>query len=174
MQTWAHGVVQILLPDQLSPVWSCWIQSISLRSSLQWSYILTGKTGISRLIPNPVGETPLWPGHFLSPFSFLSTRMGSWSTSSSSNEVRVQLRCSCLLCCESHSVIDVIPWSFFTAASNILLFMRACFHLLCASICVHMCANIDCANTSGGFVFVQYVYVHIQISVCASSSVHPF
>lgn len=47
------------------------------------------------------------------------------------------------------SVIDVIPWSFFTAASNILLFfMRMCFHLLCALICVHACANIGCANTS--------------------------
>lgn len=61
------------------------------------------------------------------------------STSSRSNEVHVQLRCSCLLCCERHPVIDVIPWSFFTAASNIRLFMRVCFHLLCARICVRMC-----------------------------------
>lgn len=30
-----------------------------------------------------------------------------------------------------------------------------------------MCANIDCANTSGGFVCA--ICTHIQISVCASA-----
>lgn len=78
------------------------------------------------------------------------------STFSSSNELHVQLRCSCLPCCESHPAIDVIPWWFYTAASNILLFMRMCFHLLCAHICV--CKYRLC----------KYIWwIHGRLCVCA-------
>lgn len=82
-----------------------------------------------------------------------------------SNGMSVRLICTCLLCCVHCPVIDVTPWSFFTAASNILFFMRVGFHLLCASICVrYACANIDSANTSGGSshhsLCVHYIHTH--------------
>lgn len=84
---------------------------------------------------------------------------GTWahrmSTSGAPNELHVQLRCSCLLWCESSAVIDVAPWSFLAAASNILLFIGAHFHLLCACICVRL------------FVQILIVQTHLHIHVCA-------
>lgn len=98
------------------------------------------------------------------------------STSSCSNELHAQLRCSCILCCESHPVIDVIPWSFFTAASNILFFYEGVFSsFMCSHLCAYICANIDCANTSAHlykcvflFVSVPTLITSLLLSFCLS------
>lgn len=94
------------------------------------------------------------------------------STFSSSNELHVQLRCSCLACCESHPAIDVIAWWFYTAASNILLFMRMCFDLLCAHIYVCMCVQIQTVQIhlveswAALCMCITYVYTHTCVHIC--------
>lgn len=48
-------------------------------------------------------------------------------------------------------------------------FMRVCFHLLCALICVHVCANIGCANTSAHPRVCRSLY-SVFVLLCGRSS----
>lgn len=92
------------------------------------------------------------------------------STPGTSNELHLQLRCSCLLWCESicywcHPLI--IFHSCFQYPA--FFFMRVCFHLLCALICVHVCANIGCANTSARPRVCRPLY-YMFVLLCGRSS----
>ena len=155
----------------------CSMDHLSDRDRRSVSY--KGSPTISRGFKSswPVPPPPflfLWPAQRLqSNLEFLCLNRApvhrdSRSTSGSSNELRVQLRCSCLLCCERRPVIDVIPWSSFTAASNILLFMSVCFHPLCARICVRLCV---CKYRLCKYIctlMLVCMFVCVRVCVCAS------